>query len=64
MILEILFVVSFTASILCLCIQNMHTQKQINIIKDDNIKFKFHYINEDDVNMLDILYKRMCMMRN
>ena len=65
MILEITFAIGFTISLLCLCLQNMHTQKQIDIIKDDigNIKFKFFSINEDDVKMLDKLYKRTCMMR-
>ena len=65
MIFEITFAIGFTVSLLCLCLQNIHTQKQIEIIKDDigNIKFKFFSINEDDVKMLDKLYKRTCMMR-
>ena len=58
MILEITFAIGFTVSLLCLCLQNIHTQKQIDIIKDeiDNIKFKFYFIDSEDVKALNKLY--------
>ena len=59
MILEITFAIGFTVSLLCLCLQNIHTQKQIDIIKDeiDYIKFEVYFIDSGGTYLLNKLLK-------